>query len=103
MRNRLILVPLLLAAACSKPLEGKVADRLAAAGLPEPMARCMAERWTDRLSVLQLNKIAGVAERLRDQQGRLTIIRFVESVNSLDDAEIKQVVTRSSVLCALTS
>ena len=97
-------LPLLfVAAACSQPLEGRVAARLTEAGIPAPVARCMAERWVDRLSPLQLREISNLAETLKDEKGRLTAARFATHVTELDDPEIKQVVTRSAVICALTA
>ncbi len=102
MRNILFLV-LLGTAACAQPFEGRVASRLAEAGLSRPMADCMAKRWVDRLSVLQLSKISSVAEELREDrsQGRLTVGRFMGRIRDLDDPEIYGVVSSSSVACAL--
>lgn len=98
------LLLLLAAGACAQPFGGRVAGRLVEAGLPRPVAECMAERWVNRLSLLQLQKIAGLAEDLQRErsQSRLTIGRFVERVRGLDDPEIVQVVTTSSVVCALS-
>ena len=97
------LLAFLTLAACAQPFQGRVAGRLAEAGLPRPMAECMAGRWVDRLSVLQLRKISGLAEDLRRERGerRLTVGRFVERVRQVDDPEIFEVVSRSAVACAL--
>lgn len=92
-----------LATACAPPLEGRIAGELVEAGLPQPIARCMAERWADRLSIVQLRKIAELTRHARDESGRITVGRFVTRVRALDDPEIVQVVTRSSVYCALTA
>ena len=99
--RRLVLLPLLALAACAQPFEGRVASRLAEAGLPRPIAECMAGRWVERLSVLQLQKISGLADSLRDEGGRLTLSRFLHRVAALDDPEIVGVVTSSSVACAI--
>lgn len=98
----LLLIPL---AACAQPFEGRVASRLVEAGLSRPMADCMATRWVDRLSLLQLQKLSGLSEDLARErsQGRLTVGRFVERVRALDDPELVQVVTTSSVACALAA
>jgi hypothetical protein len=95
----LLLVPL---AACAQPFEGRVASRLAEAGLSRPMAECMAKRWVDRLSLLQLQKISSLSEDLRRERSerRLTVARFLERVREVDDPEILRVVTSSSVACA---
>lgn len=92
---------ILLLAACAQPFEGRVATRLAEAGLSRPAAECMAERWVDRLSVLQLRKISSLAEDLRAEGRNLTISRFVDRVRRVDDPEIFEVVSRSAVACAL--
>lgn len=99
--RRTILIILLALAACAQPLERRVASRLAEAGLPRPLAECMAERWVSRLSVLQLQKMSDLAESLRAQGGRLTVTGFVDRVAGLEDPEIVRVVTGSSVACAL--
>lgn len=93
---------LLLATACAQPFEGRVATRLAEAGLPRATAQCMAERWVDRLSVLQLQKISAASEDLSRErgQGRLTVGRFIERVRQIDDPEVVEVVTTSSLACA---
>jgi hypothetical protein len=67
------------------------------------MADCMAKRWVARLNVLQLQKISGLSEDLAREraQGRLTVARFVERVRGLEDPEIVEVVTTSSLGCAL--
>jgi hypothetical protein len=102
MRKSLLLITLPLAA-CAQPFEGTVAKRLGEAGLPRPVAECMAGRWVDRLSVVQLQKIAGLSEDLKRErsQGKLTILRFVERVRGMDDPEVVQVVSTSAAACAL--
>jgi hypothetical protein len=103
MRAAILLLPLSALAACAQPFEGRVASRLADAGLSRPMAECMAERWVDRLSLLQLQKISDLADNLKDEKGKLTAGRFISRVRQLDDPEIVEVVTKSSVVCALSA
>ena len=90
-------------AACAEPFEGEVAARLAEAGLSRPMADCMAGRWVDRLSVLQLRKISSLADDLKRDGGTLTPVGFVSRIRELDDPEIVEVVTRSSLACELSA
>lgn len=103
MRSRVLIFPLLALAACAQPFEGRVASRLADAGLSRPMADCMAKRWVDRLSLAQLRKISSVAEGLGEEraQGKLTIGRFVERIRAVDDPEVFQVVSSSAAACVL--
>jgi hypothetical protein len=99
--RRLAILAVLALAACAQPFEGRVAARLAEAGLPRQMAECMAERWVSRLSLVQLDKLSDLAESFRGEGGRLTLSRFLDRVVALDDPEIVGVVTTSSVVCAL--
>ncbi len=103
MRRILIIASLLLASGCAQPFEGRVANRLHAAGIPRGMSECMARRWVDRLSVFQLRKIQSLTDDIsRDKhQGRLTVIGFVERVRRVNDPEIFDVVSKSAAHCAL--
>lgn len=96
-----ILLPL---AACAQTFEGRVTTRLTEAGLPRPMAECMARRWVSRLNVLQLQKISDLSGDLQRErgQGKLTVGRFVERVRAVDDPEIFSVVTSSAAACAIS-
>ena len=89
--------------ACSKPFEGTIVDRLAGAGLPRPLAECMAERWVDKLSPLQLREIAKAADDLKAKGGQLGIGEMIARVRQIQDPEIVQVVSRSAMVCALTA
>ncbi len=103
MRVPMLFVSILALAACAQPFEGRVASRLAEAGLSRPMADCMAKRWVERLNLVQLQKISSLSNDLAKErsQGRLTIGRFVERVRAVDDPEVFQVVTGSAAACAL--
>ena len=103
MRGKVLIFPMLVLSACAQPFEGRVAGRLAEAGLSRPMADCMANRWVERLNVLQLQKISTVAEDLQQErsQGRLTVGRFVERIRAMNDPEVLQVVSTSAAACML--
>jgi len=103
-RLNLLLIALVPLAACAQPFEGRVASRLADAGLSRPMAECMAKRWVDRLSLPQLQKISTLAEDLGRErsQGRLTVGRFIDRVRAVDDPEVFEVVSTSAAACALS-
>jgi hypothetical protein len=101
--RRFFLVALLPLAACSQAFEGRIADRLDEAGLSRPMSECMAERWVKRLSLFQLRRIQSLAEELRAEGANLTVAGLIRRVRELDDPEIVEVVTRSTVVCALTA
>jgi hypothetical protein len=99
----LSLILLLTLSACAQPFEGRVAARLAEAGLPRATAGCMAERWVERLSLPQLQKISAAADELRNDRSRgsLTVGRFIGRIREINDPEIYQVVSSSSLACAL--
>ncbi len=100
---RLVLLLLVALAGCSQPFEGRIASRLAEAGLSRPMSECMAQRWVKRLNLLQLRRIQNLAGELADEGARLSVGRPMSRVRELDDPEIVEVVTRSTLVCALTA
>lgn len=97
------LIALLPLAACSQPFEGRIVEQLTAAGLGEPIARCMAERWVKRLSPLQLREIASAAEDLKSEGRKLNVGTLIARVRQIEDPEIVEVVSSSTVVCALTA
>ena len=103
MRAKILLAAVAALAACAQPFEGRVGSRLAEAGLSRSMAECMAKRWVDRLNVLQLQKLSSLSEDLGKErsQGRLTVGRLIERVRGVNDPEIFEVVSSSSIACAL--
>lgn len=105
MRRFALAILLLPIAACTQTIEDGIASRLAAAGLPRPMADCMAERWASRLNASQLRKISGLAGDLQRErgQGQLTVGRFVGRVAAMEDPEIVSVVSTSAAVCALSA
>jgi hypothetical protein len=103
MQRNLILAALLAVSGCAQSLESRVADGLQEAGLPPAMSECMAERWVDRLSVAQLRRIQSFTDELKQERGggRLTLLTLVEGIARLGDPEIVEVVSASTVSCAL--
>ncbi|QNA85800.1 hypothetical protein G4G27_18790 [Sphingomonas sp. So64.6b] len=83
-------------AACSSP-ETLTRDGLINAGVPQPVARCMAGRMVDRLSLLQLRRLSalGKAKQSRDLE------QLLHRVRSLNDPQILSVTTSSAALCAV--
>jgi hypothetical protein len=107
MTRQLVLMPILVLplamVACSQPIEARITARLEAAGLPQPMAQCMAKSWVKRLDIIQLRKIEHLSGDIsREYKDRtLTVTGFIERVDRLDDPEIVRVVTTSAAVCAL--
>jgi type IV pilus biogenesis protein CpaD/CtpE len=89
-----------LVAGCATP-ETRVRTALLDAGLPKPIAACMADRMVDRLSLVQLNRLSGL-KKLRGQNMRkLSVDEFLKRTRSLQDPEILGVVTSSGLICAV--
>jgi hypothetical protein len=87
---------------CATP-ESRIRSALVEAGLPKPVAGCMAGRMVDRLSLMQLNKLRGLS-KLQDKKVRqLSIEEFVKRTKALQDPEILGVVTSSGVICAISA
>ena len=92
----LVAVVLLALAACSpsKLAYGQVKSAMIEAGLSESNSACMATRMTDRLSLIQLNK-------LRQLKGdKRSLVDYVVAVRKVGDAEALSVTASSAALCA---
>ena len=64
------------------------------AGLSERNSACMATRMTDRLSLLQLNKLRKLKGEKR------TLLGYAAAVRQVGDAEAIEVTASSAALCA---
>ena len=82
--------------ACAVP-EAKLRTGLTNAGLPGPLAACMAERMVDRLSLAQLMRIADLPKARRAE----SVDRLLRRIRALGDPEIVAVATSSAALCAV--
>jgi hypothetical protein len=91
-----LLAPLLMLGACST-LEDMTRAGLVSAGIPKPMAGCMAHRMVERLSLLQLRRLAGLGKAGQSK----SVDQFLYRVRSLNDSKIVGVTTSSAALCAL--
>lgn len=89
-----------LLAGCATP-ETRVRSALMEAGLPQPVAACMADRMVDRLSLGQLNKLRGLGQLREDDLMTINMRTFLRRTRSLQDPEILSVVTTSGAVCAL--
>lgn len=86
-------------------LEQVTEDRVRAAlmdnGVPEPMAVCMAEKMTDRLTISQLRKL----EQLAPQAGENSIpASFAEAsarLQRVDDPEAIRILTETGTTCGI--
>jgi hypothetical protein len=96
MRSLPVLLLALGLSACSVP-EARLRAGLIGAGLPEPLAACMADRMVDRLSLMQLRRLADL-----ERAGRAhDLPEFLHRVRSLRDPEIWTVTSTSVAVCEL--
>lgn len=94
-----LLLLLLALAACATP-ETRLRNGLTEAGLSEPMAACMADRMADRLSLVQLRRLASLGSLSNGRIADLTLDQFLHKVRALKDPEILAVSTSSAAVCA---
>jgi len=78
----------------SKLAYGQVKSAMLDAGLSEANSACMAERLTDRLSLVQLNKL----KQLKGEKRSLA--DYAVAVRRVGDAEAIKVTASSAALCA---
>lgn len=89
-----ILLAALSACSPSKLAYGQVKSAMVDAGLSEANSACMAERMTDRLSLVQLQKL----KQLKGEKKSLW--DYVSAVRRVGDAEAVKVTASSAALCA---
>ena len=87
-------------AGCATP-ETRLRTGLNNAGLSKAMSACMAERMVDRLSLLQLRRLAALGSLKDRRVADLTLDQFFRKVRALKDPEILAVSTSSAAVCAL--
>jgi hypothetical protein len=88
------LAALALLAACAMP-EARLRAGLVNAGLPAPLAACMAERMADRLSLMQLQRIGDLPQA----RAAVSVAEFLHRVRALGDAEVLSVSASAAALC----
>ena len=82
-------------AGCATP-EARLRAGLVNAGLSPPLAACMANRMADRLSLMQLRRIADLPQARES----VSVGEFLRRVRALRDPEILGISTSSAALCA---
>jgi hypothetical protein len=76
--------------------EARLRAGLVHAGLPPPLAACMAQRMAGRLSLMQLRRIGDLPEA----RGSVSVVEFLHNVRALRDPQILSVSSSSAALCA---
>ena len=88
----------LLLSACATP-ETRLRTGLMEAGLSEPLSACMADRMVDRLSLIQLRRLADLKNAGRAD----SLDAFLHRVRSLRDPEVWTVTSTSAAVCAVAA
>jgi predicted ThiF/HesA family dinucleotide-utilizing enzyme len=100
MIRHLPLVALLFLTGCG-PIEGKVRSSLINAGIgPEPAA-CMAKQMVDKLSLLQLRRMASLGNFQDESVKGMTKDRFFHNVRALKDPQILTVTSAAWLKCTI--
>ncbi len=79
----------------SKLAYGQVKSALIGAGLSERNSACMANRMTDKLNLVQLNRLKQLKGEHR------TLGQFVGAVRRVNDAKALEVTVSSAALCSV--
>lgn len=96
-----LILPLLALSACATP-ETRLRTGLMNAGLGTNQSACMADRMVDKLSLIQLRRIASLRNFGKERIGDMSIDRFLHNIRSLEDTEILTVTTRAALSCAIS-
>lgn len=100
-RTLSLILPLLALSACATP-ETRLRTGLVNAGLGANQSACMADRMVDKLSLLQLRRIASLKNFGKDRLRDMSVDRFLHNIRSLEDTEILTVTTRAALGCAIS-
>lgn len=92
---------LMIASSCATTKAARVKSALLNAGMPEPMAVCMAEPLGRDLSVAQLRSLQRVAKLADSAPANLTQAQVLEQLKRNLDPETVGVVVRAGVGCFL--
>lgn len=95
LRLHFALASVLATTACATP-RSQLASGLRDAGLSGRVSECMADRMVDRLSLLQLRRVAGLPKAKSSE----SVDQFLYRVRALKDPEVLGVATSSAALCA---
>ncbi len=102
MRAFLIALPLLALSACATP-NSQIRSSLLGAGLSKPVAACMANKMTDRLTIKQLLRLRSLSSLQDKKLGTLSVTEFLHRARALGDPGILEIVTSAGLGCAFSS
>jgi hypothetical protein len=88
-----VLMALATSGCVSKLAYGRVKTALTDAGLSDANAACMADRMTDKLTILQLRKLQAL------QGEKRSLADYVNAVRRVGDPEVLAVTATSAAVC----
>ena len=100
-RRFVLILPLLALSACATP-ENRLRTGLMNAGLSAGQSACMADRMVDKLSLIQLRRIASLKNFQKQRIRDMTLEQALHNIRSLEDPEILTVTTRAALSCAIS-
>jgi hypothetical protein len=99
MNKAIPLLILALAAGCATTKQAQVQSALLDAGMPKPMATCMAEPLGQELSVSQLRSLQRVAKLANTSPSQMTQKQVMDLLKRDLDPETVGVVVRAGIGC----
>ena len=96
-----LLSALALLSGCSTP-ETRIRNGLVEAGLPRPVAACMAERMVDKLSLVQLRRLQSLSSLKDKNVQSMSIDELMHKIRALRDPEIVAVTSKAALVCSIS-
>jgi hypothetical protein len=97
----LLVVAALALSGCASA-QSRLERGLVRAGVPGPVATCMAGHMDDRLSTRQLRRIGALRRLDDDIAAGLTLDRFLDDIRALRDPEILAVTSTAAAVSRVT-
>ena len=72
-------------------------------GVPTPVAACMGQRLSERLTIGQLRELERIAQRERDAGMPESTVEMLERIRAVEDRELIEVVGTSAAICSFTA
>ena len=101
MKRTIPFIALLALAGCATP-EVRLRTALIDGGLSQRQSGCMAQRMVDKLSLLQLRRMASLKNLETERVRGMSVDRFLHNVRALNDPEILSVTSRAALGCAIS-
>ncbi len=84
---------------CAVSKEARVRSTLMSAGLPEPLARCMAKPMAEDLSIAELQALGDAAKLARKPIGDVAIADALQALRKVGDPKVISVMAAASFTC----